>query len=147
MSAQPQQVTDALRLPPQALEAEQSVLGGLMLDNQRMDEIMSIVTADDFYRSAHQAIFDAISALSGANEPVDVVTVSEWMENANQLQGAGGLAYVGSLAQNTPNTGNVVAYAKIVRERAILRRLISAANKIVDHSYRPEGKSPADVLD
>lgn len=123
------------------------MLGGLMLDNDRMDEIMAIVTADDFYRSAHQVIFDAISTLSSENEPADVVTVSEWLENANQLQGVGGLVYLGSLAQNTPNTGNVLAYAKIVRERAILRRLITAANRIVDRSYRPEGRSPADVLD
>ncbi len=147
MSAQPKQVSDALRLPPQALEAEQSVLGGLMLDNHRMDEIMSILTAADFYRSAHQIIFDAITALSSANEPVDVVTVSEWLENVNKLQGVGGLAYVGSLAQNTPNTGNVVAYANIVRERAILRRLITAANTIVDQAYRPDGRTPAEVLD
>ena len=147
VSAKPQQVSDSLRLPPQALEAEQSVLGGLMLDNNRMDEILSIVSADDFYRSAHRTIFSAISALSGENEPVDVVTVSEWLENVSELKIVGGLTYLGALAQNTPNTGNVVAYANIVRERAILRRLISAANQIVDHAYGPQGKSPAEVLD
>lgn len=147
VSAQPRQISDSLRLPPQAQEAEQSVLGGLMLDNQRMDEIMSIVTADDFYRAAHQTIFKAITALGSVNEPVDVVTVAEWLDNSGELETVGGLAYVGSLAQNTPNTGNVVSYAKIVRERAILRRLISAANQIVDHSYSPEGKNPAEVLD
>ena len=123
------------------------MLGGLMLDNDRMDEILSIVRADDFYRSAHRIVFDAISTLSSDNEPVDVVTVSEWLDNADQLQGAGGLAYLVSLVQNTPNTGNVAAYAKIVRERAILRRLITAANKIVDRAFRPEGMEPGAVLD
>ena len=147
VSVQPKTISESLRLPPQALEAEQSVLGGLMLDNDFIDEVVGILSAEDFYRSAHQTIFKAICVLSDENEPVDVVTVSEWLENISELESIGGLSYLGALAQSTPNTGNVVAYARIVRERAILRRLITAANHIVEHSYNPEGKSPAEVLD
>ena len=147
VSAQPKQLGESLRLPPQALEAEQSVLGGLMLDNNYADEVVSVVNSTDFYRSAHQTIFKAICALIDENEPVDVVTVSEWLENTAELEAVGGLTYLGGLAQNTPNTANVVAYARIVRERAVLRRLITAGNRIVERSYNPEGKTPAEVLD
>ncbi len=141
------ELTDGLRLPPQSLEAEQSVLGGLMLDNQAIDEITEIVSGDDFYRSDHRAVFRAICNLTEQNDPADVVTVSEWLDNLGELESVGGLAYLGQLAQSTPNTANVAAYARIVRERAILRRLIAAANEIVGQSYNPEGRTPAEVLD
>lgn len=143
----PKTISDSLRLPPQALEAEQSVLGGLMLDSNFIDEVIATLSSEDFYRYAHQTIFKAICALSDDNEPVDVVTVSEWLENVAELESVGGLSYLGTLAQNTPNTANVIAYARIVRERAVLRRLITAANQIVERSYNPQGKSPAEVLD
>ncbi|MDJ0957651.1 MAG: DnaB-like helicase N-terminal domain-containing protein, partial [Arenicellales bacterium] len=139
VSTQPKTISESLRLPPQALEAEQSVLGGLMLDNDYIDEVIAVLSVEDFYRAAHQTIFKAICILTDENEPVDVVTVSEWLENISELESIGGLSYLGALAQSTPNTGNVVAYARIVRERAILRRLITAANHIVEHSYNPEG--------
>lgn len=141
------ELTDGLRLPPQSLEAEQSVLGGLMLDNQAIDEVTEIVSGDDFYRSDHRAVFRAICALTEQNDPADVITVSEWLDNLGELESVGGLAYLGQLAQSTPNTANVAAYARIVRERAILRRLIAAANEIVGQSYNPEGRTPAEVLD
>jgi len=138
---------DSYRLPPQSIEAEQSLLGGLMLENTLVDEVTAIITGDDFYRRDHAAIFRAICALAEENQPADVITVSEWLENVGELSQVGGLAYLGSLAQNTPNTSNIAAYAKIVRERSLLRRLITAANEIVGSAYQPEGRSPNEVLD
>ncbi len=140
-------VTEALRLPPQSVEAEQAVLGGLLIDNELIDEVLGVLRAEDFYRADHRTVFRAISALRGGNEPVDVVTVSEWLANTGELDAVGGLAYLGSLAQNTPNTANVTAYARIVRERALLRGLIDAGNEIVGQAYRPEGRTPGEVLD
>ena len=119
---------DLLRLPPQALEAEQSILGSMMLDNRVIDEISSELETRDFYRSDHQAIFSEIIRLDEKGEAADVVTVSESLTTLGELEKVGGLAYLGTLAKNTPNTGNVKSYAKIVRERAILRRLIESAN-------------------
>jgi len=139
--------TERLKLPPQAVEAEQSVLGGLMLSAQAVDDVTAMLDAEDFYRNDHRVIYRAICALSDQHEPVDVVTVSEWLENTGELESVGGLAYVGSLAQNTPNTANIAAYARIVRERAILRRLITAANEIVGQAYQPEGRSTNELLD
>ncbi|MFT5612448.1 MAG: replicative DNA helicase, partial [Polaribacter sp.] len=138
---------EVLRLPPQAIEAEQSILGSMMLDNRVIDEISSDIEIRDFYRSDHQIIFKEILDLDARGEAADVVTVSESLTNLGQLDQAGGLAYLGILAQNTPNTGNVKSYAKIVRERAILRRLIESANDIIKASYQPEGRSPEEVLD
>ncbi len=135
------------KLPPQALEAEQSLLGGLLLDNRRWDEVTDEVGMTDFYSQNHRLIFDAITGLQSDNDPADVVTVSEWLENNGSLENAGGLAYIGTLANNTPSTANILTYAKIVRERAILRSLISAANEIADNAYSPEGRTPREVLD
>ncbi len=140
-------VSGTPKLPPQALEAEQSLLGGLMLDNRRWDEVSDEVGSVDFYNQSHRLIFDAVRALQGKNEPADVITVSEWLEQNGKLEEAGGLAYVGNLASNTPSTVNILNYARIVRERSILRSLISAANEISDTAYTPEGKTPREVLD
>jgi replicative DNA helicase len=118
-----------------------------MLDNRVIDEISSEIEIRDFYRSDHQLIFKEILGLDERGEAADVVTVSESLTNLGQLDQAGGLAYLGILAQNTPNTGNVKSYAKIVRERAILRRLIESANDIIKASYQPEGRTPEEVLD
>lgn len=138
---------DLLRLPPQALEAEQSILGSMMLDNRVIDEISSELETRDFYRSDHQAIFSEIVRLDEKGEAADVVTVSESLTNLGELEKVGGLAYLGTLAKNTPNTGNVKSYAKIVRERAILRRLIESANDIIQKAYQPDGKQPEEILD
>src|SRR5581483_2295742 len=119
-----QVVVDALKLPPQSIDAEQSVLGGLLLDNQRWDSIADKIGIEDFYRREHRLIFKAISALAHENKPADVVTVSEWLEQSGELEPAGGLAYLGSLANNTPSAANIAAYAEIVRERSILRQLL-----------------------
>ncbi len=140
-------VTEALRIPPQSIEAEQSVLGGLMLDNQRWDQVADRVSADDFYRKEHRLIFRAVATLCDANSPADVVTVSEWLEKNGELDGAGGLAYLGTLANNTPSAANIVAYADIVRERAVMRTLIRVANNIGNSAYNPEGRNAAELLD
>lgn len=138
---------DLLRLPPQAIEAEQSILGSMMLDNRTIDEISSELESRDFYRNDHQLIYNEIINLDEKGEAADVVTVSESLTHQGELDKAGGLAYLGALAKNTPNAGNVKSYAKIVRDRAILRRLIESANDIVQKAYQPEGRTPEEVLD
>ena len=135
------------KLPPQALEAEQSLLGGLLLDNRRWIDVTEEVGVADFYSQNHRLIFSAIADLQSQSDPADVITVSEKLDVDNKLESAGGLAYIGSLANNTPSTANIMTYAKIVRERAILRSLIAAANDISDVAYNPEGRSPREVLD
>ena len=138
---------DILRLPPQAIEAEQSILGSMMLDNRVIDEISSELEARDFYRNDHQLIYNEIVRLDERGEAADVVTVSEALTHLGEIDQVGGLAYLGSLAKNTPNTGNAKSYAKIVRERAILRRLIESANDIAKRAYQPDGRTPEEVLD
>lgn len=138
---------DALKLPPQSIDAEQSVLGGLLLDNQRWDTIADKITGEDFYRREHRLIFKAISALSAESKPADVVTVSEWLESTGELDLAGGLSYLGSLANNTPSAANIAAYADIVRERSILRQLLQAASDISNSTYSTEGRSAGELLD
>ncbi len=140
-------VTEALKVPPQSVEAEQSVLGGLMLDSSRWDQIADVVAADDFYRKEHRLIFRAVSALCQENTPADVVTVSEWLDNLGELQAAGGLAYLGNLAKNTPSAANILAYARIVRERSVMRQLIRIGSEIANSAYRPEGRNPDELLD
>lgn len=138
---------DLLRLPPQAIEAEQSILGSMMLDNRSIDDISSELESRDFYRNDHQLIYNEIIKLDERGDAADVVTVSESLTHNGELDQAGGLAYLGTLAKNTPNAGNVKSYAKIVRDRAILRRLIESANDIVQKAYQPEGRTPEEVLD
>jgi replicative DNA helicase len=140
-------VTDLIKVPPQSVEAEQSVLGGLLLDNQSWDRIADILTADDFYRREHRLIFNAIAALCEESSPADVVTVSEWLERTGELEHAGGLAYLGSLANNTPSAANIVAYAAIVRENSVMRELVRAAGEISGAAYAPEGRSANELLD
>ena len=116
--------------PPHSIEAEQAVLGGLLLDAQAWDNVADAVTREDFYRPDHQLIFDAIGALAGDAKPCDVVTVSQHLERTGTLEGAGGLAYLSSIARDTPTAANVRAYADIVRERSLLRQLIRAGTDI-----------------
>lgn len=140
-------VSGSPKLPPQALEAEQSLLGGLLLDNRHWDQVTAELGVADFYNHNHRLIFDGIKSLQSTGEPADVITVSEWLDNNGVLDGAGGLAYIGTLANNTPSTANILTYAKIVRERSILRCLIAAANDIADSAYSPAGRTPREVLD
>ena len=147
MAETAQLITHSPKLPPQALEAEQSLLGGLLLDNRKWAEVTDEVGVQDFYSQNHRLIFAAISGLQVAGDPADVVTTSEWLESEGNLENAGGLAYIGTLANNTPSTANILTYSKIVRERAILRSLIAAANDISDSAYSPQGRTPREVLD
>jgi replicative DNA helicase len=138
---------DALKVPPQSIDAEQCVLGGLLLDNQRWDTIADRIGVDDFYRREHRLIFSAISALCHENSPADVITVSERLEQTGDLEAAGGLSYLGSLANNTPSAANVSAYADIVRERSVLRQLLGAAHDISETAYNPGERTASEVLD
>ncbi|MDD9855280.1 MAG: replicative DNA helicase, partial [Gammaproteobacteria bacterium] len=128
-------------------EAEQSLLGGLLLDNRKWDEIAGAVTAEDFYDQNHRLIFAAISSLQEDGKPVDIITVTEFLEKREQLEKAGGAAYISGLANNTPGVANILAYAEIVRDRAILRALILASNDIAETAYNPLERAPRDVLD
>jgi replicative DNA helicase len=139
--------TDALRIPPHSIQAEQSLLGGLMLDNSTWDKIADQVNERDFYRKEHRLIFHAVTRLAEDDQPFDVVTLAETLERREELKEAGGLAYLGAVAKDTPSAANILAYAKIVRENAVKRRLISVGTSIADSAFRPEGRSSAELLD
>ncbi|ALM51594.1 replicative DNA helicase [Halomonas huangheensis] len=135
----------ALKVPPHSVEAEQSVLGGLMLDNQAWDGVSERLSAGDFYRYEHRLIFNVMVGLAEGSQPLDVITLSEALEARDQLDSVGGLAYLAELARNTPSASNIRAYADIVRERATLRKLIEAASHIADSAFSPSGR-PSDEL-
>jgi replicative DNA helicase len=136
-----------LRVPPHSIEAEQSVLGGLMLDNAAWERVADQINEIDFYRADHRAIWQHIARLLDQGKPADVVTVAESLENAGRLDDTGGLAYLAMLAENTPSAANIRRYAEIVRERSLLRRLAEVGNDIADSAFRPEGRSASDILD
>jgi len=137
----------ALRLPPHSLEAEQAVLGGLMLDDQAWDKISDRVSETDFYRRDHRLVFRAISMLAVENNPRDALTISETLTRLGELDNAGGIAYLGELVSNTPSAANIAAYADIVRERSVLRQLIRISNEISDTAFTPQGATAREVLD
>ena len=132
--------TDALRVPPHSVEAEQAVLGGLLLDNSTWDSIADRLTAEDFYRRDHQQIFAAIAELSARSEPADAVTLAEYLAAKGQADETGGLAYLAGLARDTPTAANIRAYADIVRERSLLRHLIRVSGEIAASAYDSEGR-------
>ncbi|NNF16600.1 MAG: replicative DNA helicase, partial [Gammaproteobacteria bacterium] len=136
-----------LRQPPHSVEAEQSVLGGLMLDNSAWDKIADIVSVDDFYRHDHRLIFTAIHTLAERSQPIDVVTVSEYLEARGHLAETGGLTYLGTLAKDTPSASNIRAYANIVRERSTLRSLIMVGGEIADLAYDADGTAVHELVD
>ena len=136
-----------LRVPPQSIEAEQSVLGGLLLDNGAWDRAADVVTESDFYRFEHKVIFAAIGALVGASKPADVITVYEQLQTAGKAEEAGGLAYLNALAQSVPSAANMRRYAEIVRERAVLRKLIAASDEIATNAFNPQGRQVSQILD
>ena len=136
-----------LKVPPNSIEAEQSLLGGLMLDNLAWDKVADLVIASDFYRKDHRLIFTGISELAEASNPCDVVTLSEFLDNRDELEGAGGLEYLALLSNETPGAANVRAYAKILRERSTLRSLINAGNQISGSAYSTEGRTATDLVD
>ena len=138
---------EALRTPPHSLEAEQAVLGGLMLDNTTWDQVADRLGESDFYRNDHRLLFRAIRRLAENGKPFDLLTLAEWLEDNNQLEEAGGFAYLGVLVRDTPSAANVRAYADIVRERAIRRELIRASTEIADSAYDPRGRDTRELLD
>lgn len=138
---------EAARVPPQSVEAEQSVLGGLLLDNGAWDRIADLVSEEDFYRADHRAIFRHIAQLIEDNKPADALTVGESLERSGKLNEVGGHAYVGSLALNTPSAANIRRYAEIVRERSIMRQLASIGTEIADSAYNPLGRDAHMLID
>jgi replicative DNA helicase len=138
---------DAIKVPPHSLEAEQSVIGGLLLDNERWDTVSERVVSSDFYSRPHRHIFEAVKSILEAGKPLDLITLSEYLEQREQLEDVGGFAYLADLAKNTPSAANINAYAEIVAERALVRSLIGVANEIADAGYDPQGRSSEDLLD
>ena len=136
-----------LRIPPHSIEAEQSVLGGLLLDNAAFDKIADLVGENDFYRDEHKRIYRQIRKLLEQSKPVDVITVAESLDLAGEGSETGGLAYLGELAANTPSAANIRRYAEIVRERAILRQLVTAGDEIAGSAFNPLGRDPKQLLD
>ena len=133
--------------PPHSVEAEQAVLGGLLLDPAAWDNVADAVTAEDFYRPDHRLIFTAIGTLAAAAQPCDVVTVSQHLERLGKLDAAGGLAYLSSVARDTPSAANVRTYADIVRERSLLRQLIRAGTDIASAVFNNDGESARELVD
>ena len=138
---------EQLRVPPHSLQAEQSVIGGLMLDNSTWDQVADRVSAEDFYRREHQLIFSVIATLADEQKPFDVVTLAEELERREQLEDVGGLPYLAALAEDTPSAANIRAYADIVREHSVTRQLIRVGTEIAESGFRPEGRKVAQLLD
>ena len=156
MSALPTEIDDGfspdqqiaqLRIPPHSIEAEASVLGGLLLDNGAWDRVGDLLVNADFYRHEHQLIFGAIGALINASKPADVVTVFEQLQSQGKSDAAGGLVYLNSLAQYVPSAANVRRYAEIVRERSILRKLVAASDEIATKAFNTQGQPVSTILD
>ena len=137
----------ALKVPPHSVEAEQSLLGGLLLDNLAFDKIADLVSAEDFYRDDHRRLYRHLAKLIGEGKPADVVTVAESVEKSEDKDRTGGPAYLGSLAQNTPSALNIRRYAELVRERSVQRRLIQVATEIAESALAPSGKEVGQLLD
>ncbi|WP_286239819.1 replicative DNA helicase [Neptuniibacter halophilus] len=144
------ELTDAdlakIKVPPHSMEAEQSVLGGLMLDNNAWDTVSEVVLDDNFYRQEHRQIYRTMRKLVNNGNPIDVVTLSEELDRTGELESAGGLDYLIELAKNTPSASNIRAYSEIVRDRSLLRQMITAANEIADGAFHPEGRTSEEIL-
>ena len=138
---------EALKVPPHSIEAEQSVLGGLLLDNGAADRIADFLSGDHFYSDAHRLLYNAIMQLIGDNKPADVVTVAEALGSINKLDYVGGMGYLAALVENVPTAANIRRYAEIVHERAILRRLAAAGGEIAESAFHPLGRSVREILD
>ena len=138
---------EAMRTPPHSVEAEQAVLGGLMLDNSAWERVADRLVEEDFYRQDHRLLFRAMAELSSNDQPFDAVTLAEWLQARGKLEQAGGLAYLATLARDTPTAANVRAYADIVRERSVMRQLIRVGGELAESAYRPEGRGVAELVD
>ncbi len=143
----PDEQTSNLRVPPHSVEAEQAVIGGLLLDNRAWEQIADKLVDEDFYRNDHRLLFSAIRELESRNEPFDAVTLSQCLDKNGQLDQAGGLLYLGRLAKDTPSASNIVAYANIVREKSVLRQLIAVGTDISGSGFQPEGRDSKELLD
>ena len=138
---------DNLKLPPHSVEAEQSLLGGLLIENEAIDKIADIISLGDFYRHDHRLIYQHIMKLIEANQPADIVTVGESLDKSAELASVGGIVYLGLVAENTPTAANIRGYAQIIRERAIMRNLVQVGSDIVDSAFSPQGKDAQQLLD
>lgn len=138
---------ESLRLPPHSVEAEQAVLGGLLLSNQSWDRIGDVITTSDFYRADHRVLWRTITQLVEESKPADVLTVTEALKQSGEITDVGGLAYLHQLASSTPSAANIRRYAEIVRERAIMRKLAEVGTMIADSAYSPQGREARQLLD
>jgi len=138
---------DTIRVPPHNIHAEQSLLGGLMLDNSTWDRIADLVGERDLYRREHRLIFRAIARLAERDQPFDVVTLADTLERTGEIDDAGGLSYLGTLVNETPSAANIKAYAKICRDTSVLRQMIAAGTAIADSAYESQGRDTAELLD
>jgi len=140
-------LTEQVNTPPASVEAEQALLGGLMLDNHSWEIIAGRVSSSDFYRPDHRLIFEALSSLSDKDSPRDAITVSEYLQSCGDLDDAGGLAYLSVLVKDTPSAANITTYADIVRERALLRELILVGNDIAASAFHTDGRPATELVD
>ena len=136
-----------LRVPPHSIEGESSVLGGLLLDNTAWDRVGDILLDSDFYRYEHRLIYAAIGVLVNGSKPADVITVFEHMQSQGRAEEIGGLAYLNSLAQYVPSASNIRRYAEIVRDRSLLRKLVTASDEIATNAFNPKGRPVAEIVD
>ena len=138
---------DALRIPPHSIEAEQAVLGGLMLSPDSLDKVADKLSDDDFYRRDHRLIWRAINELANKGMPCDAITLGDWFIANDMAEMVGGATYLMELANSTPSAANIAAYGDIVREKSVLRQLIDAGTSITEDGFRPEGKSVQEVME
>jgi replicative DNA helicase len=146
-NAKVSQKEEQLKRPPYSMEAEQAIIGGLMLDNQAWDKVQDKLCIDDFYRTEHRILFRTIQNLAARQQPFDVITILNGLNLGEELDLAGGEAYLFELANNTPSVANIAAYADIVREKSVQRQLIHVANEIADVAYHPKERDVVELLD
>ena len=136
-----------LNFHPHSLEAEQSVLGGLLISPDAWEAVSDQIISDDFYRPNHRQIFREIALLAEENDPIDIITLADKLQAQGILETVGGLAYISELAEKTPSVSNIKAYAAVIRERSILRNLIQTSQEIAESGFNPEGRSSSDIVD
>ncbi|MDO4430601.1 MAG: replicative DNA helicase [Lonepinella koalarum] len=139
--------TSQINIPPHSIEAEQAVLGGILLSNMHWENVIEHVIAEDFYTAAHRLIFQELENLARQNQPMDLITLDQALKNKGLIEDVGGFAYLAELSKNTPSAANIIAYADIVREKAILRELIGVGNTIAQSAYQPKGRDIKTILD
>lgn len=138
---------EGLRVPPHSIEAEQAVLGGLLIDNRAFEAVIERLKGQNFYRKDHEQIFECMTQLAQRNQPIDIITVSEWLEQNEALESVGGMAYISELARNTPSAANIRAYADIVYDRSVLRELVQVGGQITEAAFSTSGRTMNEVLD